>query len=436
MPGNRLLQRQIRKYLSGVDTDSMQAFLEAVGNSYDHYERDRELLERSMDLSSKELLESNQRIRSEAEKLRAAQAIVRENEQMLKSINANINDAIYRSTPEKGLIYVNRAFADLFGFESLSEALKATSDQLYRFPEERVALKDQILQKGFLKGEEVLFSRKDGSTFWGLVSSILIQDTDGTFYYDGAIVDITERKRNEEMLMQTNRELKKTNAELDRFVYSASHDLRAPLTSLLGLLNLIQLETGNSSVLEYTSLMERSIKKMDSFIHDIIDYSSNARLQPQWEHISFNQLIENSMENLRYMPGADNIDTRIEKEEGVAFYSDPKRLNILFNNLISNSIKYHNFEQKSPHILISANITEEAAQIKYADNGTGIKAEHLDRIFDMFYRASEKSNGTGLGLYIVKETVDKLKGSIEVDSVVGHGTSFQITLPNQLVNQN
>ena len=429
---NRLLQRQIRKYLSGADLQSLDAFLQAVGNSYDHYERDRELLERSMDLSSKELLESNKLIRSEAEKLRAAEAIVRENEQMLKSINANINDAIYRSTPDKGLIYVNRAFADLFGFDSLAEALEATSKQLYRFPEQRLALSEQIMKHGFLKGEEVLFSRRDGSTFWGLISSILIKDSSGMFYYDGAIVDITVRKRNEEVLKQTNKELKKTNAELDRFVYSASHDLRAPLTSLLGLLNLVELETSDPAILEYASLMERSIKKMDSFIHDIIDYSSNARLQPKWEQIDFDRLIENSMENLRYMPGADTIETKVHMDESHAFHSDPKRLNILFNNLISNSIKYHNFRQENPYIKISTSVSQDVAQISYEDNGIGIQEEHLGKIFDMFYRASDKSNGTGLGLYIVKETIDKLKGSIRVNSVAGRGTSFQITLPNQL----
>lgn len=236
---------------------------------------------------------------------------------------------------------------------------------------------------------------------------------------------ITEKKAAEQ-------ELLKTNYELDSFVYRSSHDLRAPLRSILGLVNILHIEPEPQAQKEYLDLIEKSVKKLDSFIADMTDFSRNSRLEMEAKTIDFEQLLKESIENLQYMENAPVI--RIEQEIALTepFCSDRKRLSILFQNLLSNAIKYHNFQQESPFIRLSVRplSDRQGVEICFQDNGQGIHEEHLVRIFDMFYRANSEAQGSGLGLYIVAQVVERLKGRIEVASVFGEGSTFTLYLPD------
>mgnify|MGYP005849395471 CR=1 FL=1 len=235
---------------------------------------------------------------------------------------------------------------------------------------------------------------------------------------------ITEKKEAEQ-------ELLKTNYELDSFVYRSSHDLRAPLRSILGLVNILHLEPHPQAQKEYLDLIEKSVKKLDSFIADMTDFSRNSRLEMEAKAIDFEQLLKDTIENLQYMEKAPKI--RIEQEISLKapFYSDNKRLSILFQNLLSNAIKYHNFQQESPFVKVSVRDSLPAGiEVCFQDNGQGIQDEHLLRIFDMFYRANSEAQGSGLGLYIVAQVVERLKGRIEVASIFGQGSTFTLYLPS------
>ncbi len=234
--------------------------------------------------------------------------------------------------------------------------------------------------------------------------------------------DITQKKAAET-------ELKKTNFELDSFVYRASHDLRAPLRSVLGLLNLIKIEPEEKARINYLGLAEKSINKLDSFILDLTNFSRNTRLEIKYEKIDFQALIAECIDNLKYMENAGRVKPIIEINEQESFFSDPGRMAILFQNLISNAVKYQKLYVDS-YVKISIEVNEEGARIQVADNGKGISAEYLDRIFEMFFRASEDSYGSGLGLYITRQVVDKLQGKIEVESVYSEGTTFSVWLPH------
>lgn len=235
---------------------------------------------------------------------------------------------------------------------------------------------------------------------------------------------------NSEELMATNEDLRKANAELDRFVYSVSHDLRAPIASVLGLIHITKQEQDPAVRERYYTLMQNSLQRLDSFIHDIIDYSRNNRLESKPEPISFNELTEEVASSLRYMPDAFTVELIKEFTEESTFYTDRQRLKVILTNLIGNAVRYSNPRQVKPYILVKVQTSEQAAQLLIEDNGIGIDAMYLPRIFDMFFRAHQESKGSGLGLYIVKEMVKKLEGEIEVSSTLGEGTSFRITLPN------
>lgn len=231
-------------------------------------------------------------------------------------------------------------------------------------------------------------------------------------------------------LMDSNLELKKLNEEMDRFVYSTSHDLRAPLLSILGLLNIIENENTQYDIKGYLKLLRDSTVKLDRFISDIIDYSRNTRLDVNCVEVNFTSIIDESFKHLNYMPGCSTLLKLINIDDHATLYNDDRRLSIIFNNLISNAIKYQKPDIEDSFVNIEAEITATELKVEIEDNGVGIEEQYLDHIFDMFYRASPEAKGSGLGLYIVQETLEKLNGQIEVESTFGQGTKFTVTIPN------
>ncbi len=235
-------------------------------------------------------------------------------------------------------------------------------------------------------------------------------------------LDISERIEAEE-------ELRRINFELDSFVYRSSHDLRAPLRSVLGLVSLVRMEGDAGQRDYYLRLMEKSIDKLNTFIRDMTDFSRNSRQEVQAVPVDFRAIIAECADNLRYMEHADRVALRVTVE-GEDFCSDPQRINTVFQNLMSNSVKYQRLHISDAFIEFHIHCTAREAQIVYTDNGKGIDNAHLDKIFDMFFRASADSYGSGLGLYITRQVVKKLNGTIRVQSELGQGTRFVITLPN------
>jgi signal transduction histidine kinase/ligand-binding sensor domain-containing protein len=227
-----------------------------------------------------------------------------------------------------------------------------------------------------------------------------------------------------------NKELNKINEELDKFVYSASHDLKAPLNSVLGLINIAKKDGATGSMPLYLQMIEQSIKKLERFIADIIDYSRNTSVEVVSTVIGFQNIIDGALIDVKYLEGDANIKKKIKIKGEGDFKSDPRRLAVILNNLITNSIIYHDAAKKNKFIEISVKYNKVRSTIFIKDNGTGIGKEHLVKIFKMFYRASENTKGSGLGLYIVKETVSKLKGTIHVESDLGKGSKFTIELPS------
>jgi PAS domain S-box-containing protein len=237
--------------------------------------------------------------------------------------------------------------------------------------------------------------------------------------------DITERKQREN-------ELLRTNFELDSFVYRSSHDMRAPLRSILGLVNLIRMEEDAEKHPHLLHLIERSVNKLDTFILDLMNFSRNSRLTVATEPVNFEKIITDCTDNLRYMERADRVRIITDVQSKEPFFSDPSRIAIILQNVLSNSIKYQQAEAVEPYIHIRIRTDQQQAALRIEDNGQGIDAAYLDRIFDMFFRASLDSYGSGLGLYITKQVVEKLGGSISVTSRPGVGTVFTITLPNRV----
>lgn len=256
-----------------------------------------------------------------------------------------------------------------------------------------------------------------------------ISDTYDDFESDQELIERVMNVSSEELL-DANQELKKINEEMDRFVYSTSHDLRAPLLSILGLLNIIEKDNKQYDIQGYLKLLRDSTVKLDKFISDIIDYSRNSRLDVEKKEVDIGEVINESFKHLNYLPGCSTLLKLINIDAKEKFYCDERRLTIIFNNLISNSIKYQNPDISDSFVNIEVSIDEHEMSIDIEDNGIGIDQAYLQKIFEMFYRASPDSKGSGLGLYIVKEAIQKLEGSIAVESTFGMGSKFSIVIPN------
>ncbi|MCB9231568.1 MAG: PAS domain S-box protein [Bacteroidia bacterium] len=248
--------------------------------------------------------------------------------------------------------------------------------------------------------------------------------------FAGSMADLVALSLEEWKKQKAEEELLQRNFELDNFVYRASHDLKAPLNSVMGLISLIEEEDPGDAIRQYISLMNRSILKLEAFILDLADYSRNARLEITSTEINFAEMVRESVNDLSFMENADKTTISIDIDQKYPFFSDSVRISIILNNFISNAIKYQDLEKEKGLVDISVRVTPEWATIQITDNGLGIAEEYQDKIFNMFFRASVQAHGTGLGLYIVKDAIEKLKGKIKVQSSPGEGSTFTIQLPN------
>ncbi|MEZ7500546.1 PAS domain S-box protein [Flavobacterium sp. Arc3] len=240
----------------------------------------------------------------------------------------------------------------------------------------------------------------------------------------------SEKEDRANELIITNRDLIKTNIELDRFVYSVSHDLRSPLTSILGLISFIEEESEEADTLEHANMIRNSINRLDEFIKKILSYSRNNRTGLEIEQIPLQKTVIDIAHSLQSMKEGKGINFIIDIEEQQPFHSDKLRFNTILVNLISNAIKYHKDEKSNRYIKIVGQSDHEILQITIEDNGIGIAPAYHSKIFEMFFRLSGTKDGSGIGLYIVKDTLGVLQGTIKIHSEEGVGTAFTITLKN------
>lgn len=230
----------------------------------------------------------------------------------------------------------------------------------------------------------------------------------------------------EEIVTQRTSELEEANERLETFVYKASHDIKGPLKSIIGLTVVGQKDVQDENAKNYFDHILKSTRKLDNLLMDLLQITKVRKTTLQLEKINFNEMVASVLSSFENFPGYEKMKISIEIKENVPFYSDKKLLHSIIQNLIENPIKYLD-TKKSPNILdIKISVTKKMTELIFTDNGVGISKESQKYIFDMFFKANENANGTGLGLYIVKTTVEKLQGSILLESEPGKGSTFTI----------
>lgn len=350
---------------------------------------------------------------------------IRRNETLFKQLFQNLPMAVVLLDENGKVSEVNRGFEEMFGYAKEEVRNKNLNDFIVpeNLTSEGIDLNRLITSNRVVTMESVRRHRSGNLVHVILCGMPVIFENEAIGIY-GVYVDISDRKKVEE-------ELKVRNAELDNFVYKVSHDLRAPLSSVLGLVNLSRLEGNTDNPLEYIALIGEKVRALDNFIGDVLSHSKNLKMDVDIGPVDLQKIIEQTFTDLSYLDGAQKT-RRTVRIEGVDFYSDRWRVSEIFRNLISNAIKYRKPEADDSEIVVKINVDHLCADISFADNGIGIKQSSLSRIFEMFYRATDQGEGSGIGLYIVKNAVEKLGGQIRVASALGEGTRFHLLLPNRI----
>jgi PAS domain S-box-containing protein len=271
-----------------------------------------------------------------------------------------------------------------------------------------------------IEGFKFLVRRESGQAKkWAIISA---RHFESQGFVEGILLDITEQYV--QMM-----ELRRVNEELDNFIYHASHDLRSPLTSIMGLVNLGLKENSLESTQSYLEMIRGRVDRLDILLKDLISVSYNNGMDREDELFYFQREVQQILQRID-IP-VSNFRITAEVAQASEFRTDGVRMRTILQNLILNSLKYYNPDVAEPYLNLSIRTTQSHCAITLRDNGIGIHPEFKNRVYDMFFRATERSAGSGLGLYIVKSMVAKLNGSVSFESTPNVGTTFFLMMPNQ-----
>ncbi|MEQ9415403.1 MAG: PAS domain-containing sensor histidine kinase [Cyclobacteriaceae bacterium] len=346
------------------------------------------------------------------------------------TLRCMLKEGIFRTNGQKEVSYANQAILKMFGYDLLPQS-PLVWDDLLANERDAIYINDRLNAEGKITDFRVLFKKRDGANFWGLLSCHLAERS-GVQVLEGAIIDISGQVAQEIRFNEKTSALEKTNLELDRFIYSASHDIRSPISTVLGLIGLMKLEFREPKATELIDMMDASMKKLDFFVKELSSFAKNSRQEIQEIRVDTTQVINTILQEFeRDHKAYSKVKIKVSAPHTTSLRSDPERLHIILNQILRNALDFCDLSKPSRLVDIQIVVNNEKATFEIFDNGIGIAASHIDNAFDMFYKGTVLSKGAGLGLYIARETVIKLGGVISLNSKVGVGTTVKIEIPNQ-----
>jgi PAS domain S-box-containing protein len=368
---------------------------------------------------------------------------IRDQDGLLKGFRVTLQDTTHRvlsnynvrEVKDEYLHIFNNPFVGIIKF-SVSDfkiqmmndkALKITSKAsakdilvttLFEKEKDLKTLIRKITETGKVEEFEFQLRTDDGTERWCSISCKYFPIKE---FAEGILVDITEKRNQAEKLEQLN-------ADLDNFMYHASHDLRAPISSMMGLIKLLDMDESNINIADCKRMLRDRIHHLDHLLRDMVAIAYNNRTTLVTEKIDVTEIIANIIKEFRKT--FENVNVEVSGEDKVPFYSDQVRIFQILRNVISNAFKYHGLSR--PFVSIDFKTDETRCIIAITDNGVGIPNQAFEKIFHLFAKGGTKTSGAGLGLYIAKSMVSKLNGEISIESVVGNGTRLTISIPNRV----
>ncbi len=345
----------------------------------------------------------------------------------LASLINNTQDLMWSVDRDFKLITFNTAFSEVVKDDS-GVLLEKGGDVLASgFEPEQIRRFKEFYERAFAGETFTEIEQTENYTseisFYPIFSS---QTIIGTACYSR---NITEKKNAEEQLRKSESDLKSANKDLETFIYRASHDLRGPLSSIIGLTNVSKLEITDPKAKQYLDMIQLSTKKLDDTLVGLVQSMAIKDISKFEDVIEFKVMINDILDRFQYYDGFSKVKFEVNINLSEPFISSRLILQPIIQNLVENSIKYQNInlDKAVSRITVSDNANE--VMIVFEDNGMGIDSTIHDKVFDVYYKGTQKSKGSGLGLYIVKTGIERLKGTIRLKSSPGLGSTFIITLP-------
>ncbi|GAA4779818.1 hypothetical protein GCM10023231_03280 [Olivibacter ginsenosidimutans] len=363
---------------------------------------------------------------------------LKKSETRLVLANKGSRIGIYEWSVMADSIYVSEEWLSLLGYHLKDLQIASSADFLALLhPDDQALMKSTIKRYAHISEPfelEVRRKTKDGTYRWFLDRGMMtVQDEQHVHdVVIGTTMDIHERKMNELQISDQFGKLQETNRELDSFVYSTSHDLRSPLNSILGLLYLAEDADSIDELRGYLKHMEKNVKILDEFIVEIGMYTQNAKQEVKTERVEVWTLLQEVLESLRYNAWYKQVQVFCDVPQETVMYTDKSRLRIIFSNLISNAIKYQDPLKENQFVRISLENKSDETHVLIEDNGIGIDNANQEKIFEMFYRAYAQVEGSGLGLYLTSEIVNKIKGKLFLCSRLEEGTTVKLIFPQKI----
>lgn len=243
-----------------------------------------------------------------------------------------------------------------------------------------------------------------------------------------AAIMIRNLANSKKKIIEQNEKLQLINAGLDKFVFNVTHDLRSPLASIMGLINLMDDESDPVQMKAYTLMIKESLEKQDRFINEMLTFIKSKHTGVSKGECSLSSIVDNVIAQNSYHNGGKRVNFYKELEL-TQIQSDALKLQVILNNLVSNSIKYSDARKPEQWVKVKSYRADEVAVIEVEDNGLGIRQKDQERIFDKFYMSGDNKKSSGIGLYLVKDAVTELNGKIEVRSEPGVCSKFRVIIP-------
>ena len=360
---------------------------------------------------------------------------------LLETVITHTKDSVIITEPDlydgdiPKIVYVNPAFSVMSGYDS--NEIIGKSPNIFKGPnsdsQEYSKLVSAIKNKKESQVETISYT-KNNEEYWVNFSMLPVYNSDGELSHWVSIQrDITEQKKQEVEKEQLIRELTQNNKDLQQFSYITSHNLRAPLSNLTGLLNLMEdIPIENEELKEILDGFHKSTHLLNDTINDLVKViiiKDNPSIEK--ENLMLKDVFEDVFSQLDFLIGLHKPIIKFNFEEVSFLNTNKSYLESILLNLLTNAIKYKS-ETRKLKIHITANQIDDNVILIFKDNGIGINLErNRDKIFGLYQRFHDHPDSKGLGLYLVKSQVETMGGTINLESKVDVGTTFMLTFKNK-----
>lgn len=341
-------------------------------------------------------------------------------------------DSIIITDKNQKIVYVNPAFSEIMGYDS-KEVIGQNPSVLKSGKHSQKFYKKmwETLLNGEVFKNTMINKHKNGNILYEEKVIVPVRDTKGKItHYVSTGRDITERIILQKMLKQQGLALQQANKDLETFVYKASHNLRGPVASIIGIASMFKEEIQDEKALGYCIYVQSCAQNLDEVLKSMIHLQVVSKCEGRKDEIDFVELINKIQSAYSHYEGFKETDFLVLSNLKQKFISNEKMIDSMFQNIIHNSVKFRKLGGNSNNkIAIGISEYKNGIKIVIEDNGIGIKKQHIPKVFEMYYRANNTHRGSGLGLYFVRHIVDRLGGKVAIASKISCSTKITIFLP-------